>query len=179
MTGHILGPARRIVLAIACIFIILFLTARLLLVTPKGTARQRAMVTPHRIGGQWKEIRASLRLPPLTDVVYFPSDPDAPLVPHTNRMSRFDLKRKRSTEATAQKSRLPQLHFAADAHENPSVSLQTLAASFRAIALTEKSIAGQGQAKIRIENHGKLQRGQRRPLSWRPRSRKVSLKKRR
>lgn len=178
MAGQIsLGPARRFVLALACIFF-MFLITHLLPAALKGAPKQRTTLMPHRLGGQWKEIRASLRLPPLEDVAYFPSDPDAPLVPHTNRMSRFDLKRKRSMENIAQKSRLPQLHFAADVHENPGVPLQALAASFRAIALTEKSIPGQGQTKLRAENHEKLQRGQRRPVSWRPRPRKPPLKKR-
>ena len=171
MASH---TARRFALAIACIFFI-FLVARLLPAAQKGPVNQHTLLTPHRLRGQWKEFRASLRLPPLADVVYFPEDPDNPLVPHTNRMlSRFDLKRKRSMETITQKSLLPQLHFAADVRENPSVSLQALTASFRAIALTEKSIIGPGQTKIRIETHGKLQRGQRRP-----RSRKVPLKKRR
>ena len=171
MAGQIcLGPARRFALAITCIFF-MFLITHLLPAALKGTPKEPIMLTPHRLGGQWKELRVSLRLPPLADVVYFPSDPEPPVLPHTNRLSRFDLIRKRSMESITQKSKLPQLYFAADVHENPGVSLQALATSFRAIALTEKSIQGQGQT--RVENHEKLQKGQRRPLSWRPQSRKV------
>jgi hypothetical protein len=116
--------------------------------------------SPHTfIEGRWKDVRASLGLPPLPDTVINPSaailTPSTPL--RTEKLtSRFDLRRKRAEADLRSQSRL---HLAADVRDAPRVSVQALAASFRRVAAAEKEIAEMrgkhekpGQ-KVRVQRH--------------------------
>jgi hypothetical protein len=179
MASHsITRPARRFVLPFI-LFLIIILTRHLLLMNLDFTILSSAsrLQTRVHIQGRWKSIRGSLGLLPLPEFVSFPQSPVIESSIFLSRTSRFDLKRKRSLEATAQKSKLPQLHFANDALVQPSVPLDQMAASFRAIALAEKGIAME-QARARLQTQGQRQRGRRRPSSWSTRIAKISLGKR-
>lgn len=179
MASHsITRIARRFVLPFILFLIITlarhFLPMNLDFTTPSHPSQLQTRV---HIQGRWKSIRGSLGLLPLPEFVSFPQSPDIESSIFLSRTSRFDLKRKRSLEAAVQKSKLSQLHFAKDALVQPSVPLDQMAASFRAIALAEKSIAME-QARSRLQAQGQRQRGQRRPPSWSARIAKISLGKR-
>lgn len=163
--------ARRFVLPFA-LFVIIVLVRHLLPINLKLTTRTPQRTIQLHIQGRWKPIFASLGLPPFPHIVNFPQT--VPLSP----MSRFDLRRKRSIEAAAQKAKPPQLHFATDALQQPSISIERIAASFRAVALAEKAIARE-QARARLQRQGETQIGQRRPPSWGTRTAEISLGKRR
>lgn len=137
---------------------------------------EKRPLTQYHIQGQWKEIRASLGLPPLPDIIYFPPSAPSQLLPSLPRMSRFDLKRKRSLENAARSTKANQLRFTADALVDPQTSLEQMAASFRAIALAEKENIAE-QTRARLGRNGP--KDQRRPSSWGTRSAKISLGKRR
>ena|ERR1700691_3128239 len=178
MVNHsIVRIARRFALPFA-LFLIIILARHILPTNLKLTTRTPPLKKQLHIQGRWKPIHASLGLPPFPHVVNFPQSVDtmSPSVP-PSRMSRFDLKRKRTLENAAQKDKPPQLYFAADALQQPSVSIERMASSFRTIALAEKGIAME-QARARLQRHGQTQRGQRRPPSWGTRAAKISLGKR-
>jgi hypothetical protein len=179
MANHsVVCTARRFALPFA-LFLIIILARHLLPTMLKLASPAPRFQKQFYIQGRWKPIRASLGLPPLPDIDNFPQNPHLiPSVPSTSRMSRFDLRRKRSIEANAQSAKPLQLRFAADALRQPSVPLGHMAASFRAIALAEKGITME-QARARLQKQGQTQDSQRRPSSWGTRAAKISLGKRR
>ena len=171
--------ARRFVLPLT-LFIVVVLVRHLPTKSLQTTSNFQLKNQIH-IEGRWKHIRASLGLPPLPDIISFPpgSNSDIPTITQVppTRMSRFDLKRKRSIELAAKESKHSQLHFADDAMKEQSASLEQIAASFRAIALAEKGIAIE-QARARLVRQGQVERGLRRSSSWGPRAAKIQLGKR-
>lgn len=159
------------------LFLFIILACRLLPTKMISTVSNSQLKRHIYIEGRWKSLRASLGLPPLLDVISFPSDSN--FIPATlppTRASRFDLKRKRSIELATQKINNPQLYFATDALKEQSVPLERMAASFRAIALAEKGIAIE-QARTRLMRQGQVQRGPRQPSRWGTRVAKLSLGK--
>jgi hypothetical protein len=173
-THFIVRATRRFALPFA-LFLVILLARQILPTSLNLTTSTSWLKHQVHIQGRWKSVRASLKLPPLPHVVKFP--PNISTMP-LSLTSRFDLKHKRSLEAATQKSKPPQLYFATDALDQPSVSIDRMAASFRAVALAEKGIAME-QARARLQRQGQVQRGQRRPSSWGTRTAKISLGKRR
>jgi hypothetical protein len=175
MAAYSINTSRRFALPLA-LFLLVVLSRYLLpaKLNLKLTSSNSGLRNHVHIQGRWIHLRSALNLPPLPRVVDFPRSsetiPAAPL----SRISRFDLKRKRSFEAAAQKTRPPQLYFA-DAPEQPNVSIERIASSFRTIALVEKGIAlEQARARL-IQRQGHGRTVQRRPLSWGSRTAKISL----
>jgi hypothetical protein len=109
------------------------------------------------IAGRWRAVRASLGLPSLSDAILIPSS--TPLPP-SRVLSRFDL-RKRKKSASRPVAEPVQLYFSSDALDEPRISLEQLADSFRAIALAEKEAAGRKTREKVL-----AQRTRRRPPSW-------------
>ncbi|KIM87505.1 hypothetical protein PILCRDRAFT_815030 [Piloderma croceum F 1598] len=176
MTSHFIVRVRRFALPCA-LFLIIILARHLLPASLKLTTSTSWLQHEVHIQGRWRPVRASLKLPPLPHIITFPPNSNSISTAPLSRMSRFDLKRKRSLEAATQKFQPPQLHFATDAVEQPRVSTDRIAASFRAVALAEKGIAME-QARARLQR-GQAQRGQMRSSSWGTRTAKISLGKRR
>jgi hypothetical protein len=119
--------------------------------------------SPHTlIEGRWKDVRASLGLPPLPDTI----NPSVAILPPSISLrpgklpSRFDLRRKRAEADLQGQSKL---HLAADVRDSPRVSVQALAASFRRIAVAEKEIA---EMRGKHEKPGQKVRVQRRIEDW-------------
>lgn len=162
-------------------------------VSPTSFSAQRNV--SFRIEGRWKEVRASLGLPALPDIVRFPhthlaripsplsSPSGSEFKSKPTRASRFDLKRKRAFEAaqsqSQSQSQTPMLHFASDALREQSVPLRQMAASFRAVALAEKGIAVEQSRLARLVKQGsglrQSERSERRASSWGTRVAKISL----
>jgi hypothetical protein len=109
------------------------------------------------LDGRWRAVRASLGLPSLSGAILIPSS--TPLPP-SRVISRFDL-RKRKKSASRPVAEPVQLYFSSDALDEPKVSLEQLADSFRAIALAEKEAAGRKTREKVL-----AQRTRRRPPSW-------------
>lgn len=159
MTSH--NAARRF--AVASALFVIVLVARHLFPTKILSAGTAApILSSYRIEGRWKVVRASLGLPQLPDIIYFPANSDHPSRYISIRASRFDLKRKRSLESEKQMHKTPRLYFATDALENSSVSLERIAASFRDIALVEKAATSELQ-RIRLMKQGKKFRDHSKP----------------
>lgn len=119
--------------------------------------------SPHTlIEGRWKDVRASLGLPPLPDSI----NPSVAILPPATLLrpgklpSRFDLRRKRAEADLQSQSKL---HLAADVRDSPRVSVQALAASFRRIAAAEREIA---EMRSKHEKSGQKVRVQRRIEDW-------------
>lgn len=175
-TYTVARTARRFIFLFA-LFLFIILTCYLLPTKMMPTTSNSQLKRQIYIGGRWKSVRESLGLPPLPDVVSFPSNSNFIIVTPSeslSRSSRFDLKRKRSIELASQISSSPLLYLAADALEEQSIPLARMAASFRAIALAEKGIALE-QARARLLRQGQSQRSPRRPSSWGTRIAKMSL----
>lgn len=151
--------ARRLFLPLVLCFIVI-LAINLPKITTIPSVRQTW--SPVQIQGRWKSVRASFGLPPLPDFVHLP----AANIPSSSgapaHAARFDLRRKRSIEEALERSKPPQLRFAADALRDQSVPLHRMAAFFRAVALSEKQITVE-QTRARQKIHAGVQKGQRRP----------------
>ncbi|KAH7910630.1 hypothetical protein BJ138DRAFT_1008461 [Hygrophoropsis aurantiaca] len=150
MAGHNVHrhKVKRIVL-IVFLLIAAGLARQLLMKTQSQPILSPAGVQKHqsnriRIEGRWREVRASLGLPPLPDTI----DRRLASLPHPNKITaRFDLRRKRA-EATLHHP--PDLYLASDTKDTPVMSLQSLAHSFHEIAQAEKELAII-QARLRHE----------------------------
>ncbi|KAG2075871.1 hypothetical protein BDR04DRAFT_1068813 [Suillus decipiens] len=165
MAGHSAQRQKQLSRFAIIIIVILFAAVLARQLFSKVTLRDahpRAR-SPHTlIEGRWKDVRASLGLPPLPDTInpstaiLLPSTP-----PRTGKLtSRFDLRRKRAEADLRSQTRL---HLAADVRDAPRVSVQALAASFRRIAATEKETA---EMRGKHEKSGQKARLQRRIEDW-------------
>ncbi|KAG2048790.1 hypothetical protein BDR06DRAFT_962252 [Suillus hirtellus] len=147
------------------IIVILFATVLARQLFSKATLRDQhpRARSPHTlIQGRWKDVRTSLGLPPLPDII---NQPAAVLPPSTSHRtgklpSRFDLPRKRAEADLRSQNRL---HLATDVRDAPRVSVQALAASFRRIAAAEKEIA---EMRGKHEKSGQKIRVQKRIEEW-------------
>jgi hypothetical protein len=92
-----------------------------------------------RIAGRWKSIHKSYGLSTLPDhITVLPPSPP-------RNSTRFDRHKRHPSILIEQFSTPPQLHFETDTAEDaqPSVTLEDIARSFRAVALSEKAMAGE------------------------------------
>ncbi|KAG1768622.1 hypothetical protein EV702DRAFT_1035541 [Suillus placidus] len=165
MAGHSTQRQKQLSRLAIIIIVILFTAVLARQLFSKATLRNKhpRARSPHTfIEGRWKDVRASLGLPPLPDTI----NPAAAILPpstppRTGKLPlRFDLRRKRA-EADLQTQ--GKLHLAADVRDAPRVSVQALSASFRRIAAAEKEIA---EMRGKHEKSGPKARLQRRIEDW-------------
>lgn len=105
------------------------------------------------VGGRWKDMRSGLGLPPLSDSVFIPAKAFAEsergrtgTLYQARLRGRFSPRKQRrhadGPEGRSEEDKDPgqQLYLAADAGDEEVVSLEELAATFRALALQEKAL---------------------------------------
>ncbi|KDQ59591.1 hypothetical protein JAAARDRAFT_113381, partial [Jaapia argillacea MUCL 33604] len=99
-----------------------------------------------RIQGRFNEVRTSLGLPLLPDIITVNITSTATPTPTKPRaVSRIDFRRRKrafssNSDKDEQLEDQPILHFALDALLQPQVSLDELVKSYRSLALAEKEV---------------------------------------